>query len=231
MNANTRQHSILQIIRCNRTTGDELAHRFGVRARTIYRDVEQLRSNGFRISGLRGPGGGFFVEAGSKGLPVTLTADAVREVALVINRVARDNQLPQSATASSSTKATELLHPLLTSLPAAEELGIRTLCASVSPPSREPAGGRSQPRAPAPRSLLRQVQTALVERRRVWMNVQTHWNDRQFVALDFVELEATPTGWHLRGLEPNSGTLQSHLLSTIQTFQVTHKRNHRRIHR
>jgi predicted DNA-binding transcriptional regulator YafY len=54
--------------------GQVLAHRLGVTTRTVRRDVDRLRELGYRVTAVKGPDGGYRLEAGSE-LPPLLFDD------------------------------------------------------------------------------------------------------------------------------------------------------------
>jgi predicted DNA-binding transcriptional regulator YafY len=89
-----RLFALAELLRGRRTgvTADELAQRFGVGIRTIYRDLDSLRAADLPLTGERGPGGGYALERSYSLPPVNFTA---REAALlvVLGRFAIDMRL------------------------------------------------------------------------------------------------------------------------------------------
>ncbi|MGN6107979.1 MAG: helix-turn-helix transcriptional regulator [Kofleriaceae bacterium] len=75
--------AIAEALRARRTgvTAAELADRFGVTLRTIYRDIEALQDAGMPIRADRGRGGGYALDKSYQLPPVNFTA---REAALLI---------------------------------------------------------------------------------------------------------------------------------------------------
>lgn len=71
-----RMLGLLSLLQTRRDwPGQVLAARLGVTPRTVRRDVERLRELGYRVAAVRGPDGGYRLEAGSE-LPPLLFDDA-----------------------------------------------------------------------------------------------------------------------------------------------------------
>ena len=71
-----RQHRLIEELRRRAprlVTGDQLGVDLGVSTRTIERDIAELQDAGIPIEVVRGPGGGYTIDARSKLPPVTLT--------------------------------------------------------------------------------------------------------------------------------------------------------------
>jgi predicted DNA-binding transcriptional regulator YafY len=83
MRRKSRLFAIAEALRARRTgvTGAQLAERFGVTLRTIYRDLEALQDAGLPIKADRGRGGGFALDKSYQLPPVNFTA---REAALLV---------------------------------------------------------------------------------------------------------------------------------------------------
>jgi len=94
MRKKSRMFAIAEALRARRTgvTAAELAERFGVTLRTIYRDLEALQDAGMPIKADRGRGGGYALDKNYQLPPVNFTA---REAALMIAlaRVAVEQRL------------------------------------------------------------------------------------------------------------------------------------------
>ena len=67
--------------------GEQLAHRLGVSERTVRRDVDRLRELGYPVQAVRGPDGGYRLEAGSE-LPPLLFDDEQAIALAVALRIA-----------------------------------------------------------------------------------------------------------------------------------------------
>lgn len=63
-------------------TGDELADRLEVSARTVRRDIDRLRSLGYPVASLTGPAGGYRLQAGTAMPPLLLDEDEATAVAV-----------------------------------------------------------------------------------------------------------------------------------------------------
>jgi predicted DNA-binding transcriptional regulator YafY len=79
----SRLFAIAEVLRARRTgvTAAELARRFDVTLRTIYRDLEALQDAGLPIRADRGRGGGYALDKNYQLPPINLTA---REAALLV---------------------------------------------------------------------------------------------------------------------------------------------------
>jgi predicted DNA-binding transcriptional regulator YafY len=78
-----RLFAIAEVLRARRTgiTAEELAERFEVSVRTIYRDLDSLRSAALPVLGERGRGGGLVLDSSYNLPPVNFTA---REAAILV---------------------------------------------------------------------------------------------------------------------------------------------------
>lgn len=100
MKRKSRLFALAEYLRGRRTgvTAEQLAGRFGVTVRTIYRDLDALRDAALPLHADRGPGGGYALERSYTLPPVNFTP---REAALLValGRFARDMRLvPFAAT-------------------------------------------------------------------------------------------------------------------------------------
>jgi len=94
MRRKSRLFALAEALRGRRTgvTAQELADRFGVTIRTIYRDLDALQDAGLPLKADRGRGGGYALDKHYQLPPVNLTA---REAALLValGRMAIDQRL------------------------------------------------------------------------------------------------------------------------------------------
>lgn len=83
MKRTERLFAIAEVLRASRggLTAQQLAERFGVSLRTIYRDLDALREAHFPLLSEAGPGGGYALDPGYKLPPINFTA---REAALLV---------------------------------------------------------------------------------------------------------------------------------------------------
>ncbi|NNG18171.1 WYL domain-containing protein [Naumannella sp. ID2617S] len=65
-------------------SGDELADRLGVSARTLRRDVDTLRQLGYPVQAIKGPAGGYSIGSGGKLPPLVLDDDQAIAIALAL---------------------------------------------------------------------------------------------------------------------------------------------------
>ncbi|MGA2449775.1 MAG: HTH domain-containing protein [Polyangiaceae bacterium] len=107
MRRQARLFAIAEFLRGRRSgvTADVLAERFGVTARTIYRDLDELRSAEFPVRAEQGRGGGYALDRHYSLPPINLNArEAALLVALGMHAV-RTRWLP--FTEAASTKSAE----------------------------------------------------------------------------------------------------------------------------
>jgi predicted DNA-binding transcriptional regulator YafY len=94
MRRKSRLFAVAEVLRARRTgvTAGELAERFGVTLRTIYRDIEALQDAGLPVRADRGRGGGYALDKSYQLPPVNFTA---REAALLValSRLALEQRL------------------------------------------------------------------------------------------------------------------------------------------
>ncbi|ROP72479.1 YafY family protein [Curtobacterium sp. PhB115] len=81
----SRMLALLSLLQVHRDwPGDELAGRLEVSPRTVRRDVDRLRGLGYRVESLRGPAGGYRLEAGSELPPLLFDDDQAVAIALAL---------------------------------------------------------------------------------------------------------------------------------------------------
>jgi predicted DNA-binding transcriptional regulator YafY len=94
MRRKSRLFALAEYLRGRRTgvTAEQLAERFGVTVRTIYRDLEALRDAALPVQAERGPGGGYALDRAYSLPPVNFTP---REAAVlvVLGRFAAETRL------------------------------------------------------------------------------------------------------------------------------------------
>ncbi|MEZ4398897.1 MAG: HTH domain-containing protein [Kofleriaceae bacterium] len=94
MNRKARLFALAEALRARRTgvTAEQLADRFGVTIRTIYRDLATLQDAGLPLRADRGRGGGYALDKSYQLPPINLTA---REGALLValGRMASEQRL------------------------------------------------------------------------------------------------------------------------------------------
>jgi predicted DNA-binding transcriptional regulator YafY len=90
----SRLFALADYLRARRTgvTAEQLAQRFGVTVRTIYRDLDALRDAAVPLQAERGPGGGYAIERSYTLPPINFTP---REAALlvILGRFATETRL------------------------------------------------------------------------------------------------------------------------------------------
>lgn len=77
--------ALLSLLQVHRDwPGDQLAARLEVSPRTVRRDVDRLRQLGYRVESLRGPAGGYRLEAGSDLPPLLFDDDQAVAIAVAL---------------------------------------------------------------------------------------------------------------------------------------------------
>src|SRR5258708_38746853 len=92
MRRKSRLFALAEALRARRTgvTAGELAERFGVTLRTIYRDLEALQDSGLPLRADRGRGGGYAPDKSHQLPPINFTArEAARRGALARMAIAQ----------------------------------------------------------------------------------------------------------------------------------------------
>ncbi|MGJ5893794.1 WYL domain-containing transcriptional regulator [Streptomyces sp. V2] len=107
----SRLLALLSLLQTHRDwSGGDLAGRLAVTSRTVRRDIDRLRELGYRISTVKGPGGGYRLEAGAQ-LPPLLFDDG-QAVALA---VALQTAAAGTAVAEDAARALATLRQVLPS--------------------------------------------------------------------------------------------------------------------
>jgi predicted DNA-binding transcriptional regulator YafY len=86
----SRTLALLDLLQSHRQwSGPDLADRLGVTQRTLRRDIERVRELGYRVDAVRGPLGGYRLEAGGSLPPLLLTDDEAVTMAIGLRLTAR----------------------------------------------------------------------------------------------------------------------------------------------
>jgi predicted DNA-binding transcriptional regulator YafY len=104
-----RQHRLIEELRARaprHVTGEQLGVDLGVSVRTIERDVAELADAGIPIDVVRGPGGGYAIDARSKLGPLILTPG---EAAAIIAALVAIGPYTSAAARSALTKLVDAL--------------------------------------------------------------------------------------------------------------------------
>src|ERR1700761_8344974 len=89
----SRTLALLNLLQAHRQwSGSELAERLGVTERTLRRDVERVRELGYRIEAVRGPLGGYRLEAGGSLPPLLVTDDEAVTMAIGLRLAAQQGR-------------------------------------------------------------------------------------------------------------------------------------------
>lgn len=157
MRRKSRLFALAEALRARRTgvTAEELAQRFGVTVRTIYRDLDALQSSGLPLRADRGRGGGYALDKSYQLPPVNFTA---REAALLV-------LLAQMA-------MDQRFLPFLETLQAARDKVRGALSTSAQRELIDHLGTVATvgvPAPPIPQSVQRALEAAWFENRSMWI--------------------------------------------------------------
>jgi predicted DNA-binding transcriptional regulator YafY len=108
----TRILSLLGLLQAHRQwSGPELAERLGVTERTLRRDVERVRELGYRVDAVRGPLGGYRLEAGGQLPPLLLTESEAVTMAIGLRVAAQRGLVDGELTTQSALAKFEQVLP------------------------------------------------------------------------------------------------------------------------
>jgi predicted DNA-binding transcriptional regulator YafY len=108
----TRILSLLGLLQAHRQwSGPELADRLGVTQRTLRRDVERIRELGYRVDAVRGPLGGYRLEAGGQLPPLLLSENEAVTMAIGLRVAAQQGLVDGELTTQSALAKFEQVLP------------------------------------------------------------------------------------------------------------------------
>ncbi|MEU1042540.1 WYL domain-containing protein [Streptomyces sp. NPDC005907] len=84
-------------------SGDDLAERLGITSRTVRRDIDRLRELDYPIKTLRGPAGGYRLEAGTHLPPMLFDDDQAVALAVALHTAAAGTTVAEGATRALAT--------------------------------------------------------------------------------------------------------------------------------
>ncbi|MEU1514741.1 WYL domain-containing protein [Streptomyces sp. NPDC005811] len=104
--------ALLSLLQTHRDrSGGDLADRLGITARTVRRDIDRLRELGYRITTVRGPAGGYRLEAGAQLPPLLFDDGQVIALAVALRTAAADTGL--TSVAEDATRALATLRQVM----------------------------------------------------------------------------------------------------------------------
>jgi predicted DNA-binding transcriptional regulator YafY len=108
----TRTLSLLGLLQAHRQwSGPELAERLGITERTLRRDIERVRELGYRVDAVRGPLGGYRLEAGGQLPPLLLTESEAVTMAIGLRVAAQRGLVDGELTTQSALAKFEQVLP------------------------------------------------------------------------------------------------------------------------
>ncbi|MFJ4415113.1 helix-turn-helix transcriptional regulator [Streptomyces sp. NPDC088925] len=100
----SRLLALLSLLQAHRDwSGDALAQRLDVTSRTVRRDVDRLRELGYRIATVKGPAGGYRLEAGAQMPPMLFDDGQVVALAVALRTAAADASVAEDAARALAT--------------------------------------------------------------------------------------------------------------------------------
>ncbi|MFD0413898.1 helix-turn-helix transcriptional regulator [Streptomyces sp. NPDC127108] len=100
----SRLLALLSLLQTRRGwSGDELAERLGITPRTVRRDVDRLRELGYPVRALKGPAGGYRMDAGTELPPLLFDDDQAVALAVALQTAATGTTLAEDAARALAT--------------------------------------------------------------------------------------------------------------------------------
>ncbi|WTW99963.1 WYL domain-containing protein [Streptomycetaceae bacterium NBC_01309] len=100
----SRLLALLSLLQTRRDwSGDDLAERLGVTPRTVRRDVDRLRELGYPVTALKGPAGGYHLDAGTHLPPLLFDDDQAVALALALQTAAAGTAFAADASRALTT--------------------------------------------------------------------------------------------------------------------------------
>ncbi|MFD0279705.1 helix-turn-helix transcriptional regulator [Kitasatospora sp. NPDC127111] len=100
----SRLLSLLSLLQTHRDwSGEDLAQRLDVTSRTVRRDIERLRELGYPITAVKGPAGGYRLEAGAHLPPMLFDDGQAVAVAVALQTAAAGTAVAEDATRALAT--------------------------------------------------------------------------------------------------------------------------------
>jgi biotin operon repressor len=108
----TRILTLLGLLQAHRQwSGPELAERLGVTERTLRRDVDRIRELGYRVDAVRGPLGGYRLEAGGQLPPLLLSENEAVSMSIGLRVAAQQGLVDGEFTTQSALAKFEQMLP------------------------------------------------------------------------------------------------------------------------
>lgn len=206
---------LLSILQAGRDwTGHALAQRLGVSERTVREDVARLRSLGYRIEAVRGPGGGYWLGSG-RDLPPLLLSDEEAVALVVALRTAAPAAGRELATATD-----EALAKLLRLLPARLQSQAEALRTFL-----ESAIGRADD---VPPDILAQMAAACRDRQPVRFDYRRHDGSMTAREVEPHSIVGDRRHWYLLAWDPSRQDWRTFRMDRISALRARAGRRFRR---
>lgn len=100
----SRLLALLSLLQTHRDwSGEALAERLGITSRTVRRDIDRLRELGYRITTVKGPAGGYRLDAGTHMPPMLFDDDQAVALAVALKTAATGTTVADDATRALAT--------------------------------------------------------------------------------------------------------------------------------
>ncbi|GGZ69671.1 helix-turn-helix transcriptional regulator [Streptomyces bluensis] len=100
----SRLLTLLSLLQTHRDwSGEDLAERLHISSRTVRRDIDRLRELGYRITTVKGPAGGYRLEAGTHMPPMLFDDDQAVALAVALQTAATGTIVAENATRALAT--------------------------------------------------------------------------------------------------------------------------------
>lgn len=147
----SRMLQLLSLLQARRDwPGEVLAERLDVSVRTVRRDVDRLREIGYRVQAVKGPDGGYRLDAGSELPPLLFDDEQAVAVAIAL-------QTAMASGADIGEPAERALATVRTVMPSHLRHRVDALATAVTPAAADPA----DPADPVDPALLLAVSAAM----------------------------------------------------------------------
>jgi predicted DNA-binding transcriptional regulator YafY len=188
----SRTLALLNLLQSHRQwSGPELAERLGITDRTLRRDVERVRELGYRVEAVRGPLGGYRLEAGGQLPPLLLTDDEAVTMAIGLRVAAQYGLVDGELTTQTALAKFEQV------LPSALRRRVNALATSVQ---------AETPRSPTvSQELLGELALACRDLERIRFSYEDGRGDRTERVVEPNALVSASRNWFLVGWDLRRG--------------------------
>jgi biotin operon repressor len=207
----SRTLQLLNLLQSHRQwSGPELADRLGVTERTLRRDVDRVRELGYRVDAVRGPLGGYRLEAGGQLPPLLLTDDEAVTMAIGLRVAAQYGLVDGELTTQTALAKFEQV------LPSALRRRVNALATSVQ---------AETPRSPTvSQDVLGSLALACRDRERIRFSYEDGRGEKTERIVEPNALVAASRNWFLVAWDLRRGDWRTFRVDRISRFFGTRLR-------